>query len=206
MGAWIKNNLVLISGITLPVLLVAGFLVLSQVPRMMADPPGYDFVLVAYQYDYQRPGNYYLTFEVRDGHLSGRVVPKSEGDYNQNRHHAAVFRYLAADNSFEEIPFDLPEGVESIEEPVALELKAIDSLSLDKRVTSPDGYRFEFLGSRGRGGLLGELFGMNRRYESDYVLTKGNAHFDLPVPSRQPQYYSHDLQFMGWVIEEGAPP
>ena len=207
MGTWIKNNLVLVSGIVLPVLLVAGFLVLSQVPKMMADPPEYDFVLVGYQYDYQQPGNYYLTFEVRDGRLSGKAVPNSQNNYNPNRHKAQIFHYRASNNSFEEIPFDLPYGLESMEGPIPLDLGQAANLPLDKRSESPDGYRFEFLGSRGSGGLLGELFGMNRRYESNYVLTKDGAYFDLPVPSPGPQtYYYHDLQFMGWVTGNGEQP
>ena len=74
MGQWIKENLVLISGILLPMLLVAGFFVLSRAPAMLADPPGYDFILVGYHYDYQHESNYTLDFEVRDGHLTARAT------------------------------------------------------------------------------------------------------------------------------------
>ena len=55
MGKWIKDNLVLVSGIVLPVLLIIGFFILSNLPRVLADPPQYDFLLVAYRYDYQQP-------------------------------------------------------------------------------------------------------------------------------------------------------
>jgi hypothetical protein len=203
MGKWIKENLVLVSGILLPVLLVGGFFVLSNAPRMLADPPKYDFVLVAYRYDYQHPSDYYLSFEVRDGMLSGRAVPKDESNTNFNRQFASIFRYDAGANTFEEIVFELPEGLEGIEEPVPLLLAETSDLKLDKRSQSPDGYTFEFLGYRGRGGLLGEMFGMRRRYESDYVLKKDNAHFDLPRPASD-HYYQNDLHFMGWVIEESS--
>lgn len=205
MNRWIKNNLVLISGIVLPILLIGGFFILSNAPRIMADPPKYDFVLVGYRYDYQRPGNYYLSFEVRDGKLTGRAIPRDDSNANFNRQYAGIFRYDAAANAFEEIVYELPEGLENIEESTALPLTETSGLKLDKRRQSPDGYVYEFRGYRGRGGLLGEMFGMRRRYESDYVLKKDNAYFDLPRPASDP-YYQNDLHFMGWVIEEGGAP
>ena len=59
---WIRENLVLVSGIVLPILLVGGFFILSKAPTMLADPPEYDFLLVGYRYDYQQPSDYFLTF------------------------------------------------------------------------------------------------------------------------------------------------
>jgi hypothetical protein len=203
---WIKDNLVLVSGILLPVLLVAGFFVLNKMPRMLADPPAYDFLLVGYQYDYQNPSDYYLSFEVRDGKLHGRASPKGDDNRNINRQQAGIFRYRAKDNTFEEIIFDLPAGVDQLEESVPLDLGEAGTLKLDKRKTSPDGYQFEFLGYRGRGGILGEIFGMNRRYESNYVLKKGSAYIDLPQPWTDSYYYQNDLHFMGWIMEEGSRP
>ena len=205
MGKWIKENLVLVSGIVLPVLLVAGFFVLNTAPRMLADPPKYDFVLVGYRYDYRHPSEYYLSFEVRNGKLTGRAIPRSESNAYVNRQHASIYRYDAATNTFEEIVYELPEDLDSIEEPVSLSLTETSELTLDKRSQSPDGYTFEFRGYRGRGGLLGEIFGMRRRYESNHVLKKGNAHFDLPEPAASP-YYQNDLHFMGWIIEPGNVP
>jgi hypothetical protein len=207
MGKWIKENLVLVSGILLPVILVGVFFVLNNAPRMLADPPQYDFMLVGYRYDYQHPSDYYLSFEVRNNKLSGRAVPKGEGNTHLNRQYAGIFRYSAAANTFEEIVYELPEGLEGIEEPIPLLLAETSDLKLDKRSKSPDGYTFEYLGYRGRGGLLGEMFGMRRRYESDYVLKKDGAYVDLPRPaSTSGPYYQNDLHFMGWVIEEDNAP
>ena len=204
MVKWIKENLVLVSGIVLPVLLVGGFFVLSNAPRILADPPVYDFLLVAYRNDYQHPRNYYLTFEVRDGRLNGRVVPNGEGNTNFNRQYAGIFRYSAEENIFDEIVYDLPDGLDDIEEPIPFLVEGASELNLDKRNQSPDGYKFEFLGYRGRGGLLGEIFGMGRRYESNYVLSKDGAYFELPKPASDPYYYQHNLHFMGWVTKEGS--
>ena len=205
MKHWIKQNLVLLGGIVLPVLLIGGFFVLGNLPRQLADPPQYDFLLVGYRYDYRHPANYYLDFEVRDGRLTGKVIPKDANNTGYNRQTAAIFRYRAATDTFEEIEYDLPEGLEDLGDAVPLSMPHTSGLKLDKRNRSPDGYTFEYLGYRGSGGLLGELFGMRRRYDSDYVLRKDNAYFDLPTPSGD-TWYQNDLHFMGWVIGEAGVP
>jgi len=202
LGRWIKENLVLVSGILLPVLLVGGFFIINRLPGLIADPPAHDFLLIAFQNDYQSPQNYYLDFEVRDGKLSGRASPIDEDHQHINRQNAGIFLYRANINAFEEIVFDLPEGLDQIEESIALDLAMTAHLKLDKRQQSPDGYQFEFMGYRGHGGVLGELFGMGRRYENSYVLKKGDHYFELPEVLSNINLYQNDLQFMGWVVED----
>lgn len=203
MGKWIKENLVLVSGILLPVLLVGGFFILNRLPGLMADPPTHDFLLIAFRNSYQNPQQtYYLDFEVRDGKLSGRVAPTDENHQHYNRQNAGIFLYRADRNIFEEIVFDLPDGLDQLAAPVALNLAVTDHLELNKRQQSPDGYQFEFMGYRGHGGVLGELFGMGRRYENSYVLKKGDHFFELPEVLSDINLYQNDLQFMGWVVED----
>ena len=206
MSKWIRENLVLVSGIVLPLLLVGGFFILSTAPRMLADPPQFDFLLVGYHYDYQHPVNYTLSFEVRDGKLTGKALPNSTENATVSRQSARIIRYSARDNAFEELVYDLPENLDSMTESVPLNLGDAENLTLDKRKKSPDGYQFKFLGYRGRGGLLGEMFGMRRSRESHYILNQDGAHFILPDPSSDPYYYQNDLHFMGWVTAEGDAP
>jgi hypothetical protein len=206
MGNWIKQNLVLVAGIVLPVLLVAGFLVLQGAPRILAGPPQYDFMVVGYRYDAQHPRSFHLSFEVRDGRLQGRATPTQDGNTYPNRQHAGIFHYSAANNSFTELAYDLPEGLDDIEEPVTFIIDEVAEQQFDKANRSPDGFVFEYAGYRGRGGLLGEMFGMGRRYDSNYVLNKNGAIFDLPSPASAPYYYGHDLHFMGWVIGVADTP
>ena len=207
MGKWIKANLVLVSGIVLPLLLVGGFFVLSSMPRILADPPTHDFILVGYRYDYQHPQKYSLSFEVKDQKLSGKVVPFDEGNAYRNRQYATIFRYDTESNTFDEIVYDLPDGLDDMEDPISFVVDETSELVLDKRKKSPDNYTFEYLGYPGRGGLLGEIFGMSRRrHDSGYVLKQNGAYFNLPKPASDPYYYQHDLHFMGWVIPAENTP
>ncbi|MGD8359713.1 MAG: hypothetical protein PVG42_16785 [Lysobacterales bacterium] len=206
MQNWIRKNLVLIAGIVLPVLMVAAFLVLQSAPKLLAEPPKYDFLLVGYRYDPQLPRDYRLSFEVRDGHLQARASPVTEPNTYPNRQNAKLLRYHAAGNSFSEIAWDLPEGLDGLTEPVTFPVEAVRDLRLDNRNRSPDGYVFEYAAYRGRGGLLGELFGMGRRYRNNYVLNRNGAYFELPDPGTYAYAYGYELQFLGWVVADEEQP
>lgn len=204
---FIKENLVLIAGITLPALLVVGFLLLAQIPRTMVDPLQYDFLVVGYRYDRQQLRNFYLNLEVKDGKLVGRATPINNNNNYNNQQQAVIFRFRANQNRFDEISYELPEGLDALEAATTFPIAETAELTLDKKSESPDGFTFEYLGYRGGGGLLGELFGMRRRYDQNYVLNKGGVRVDLPHPGPQPYYYyGGNLVFLGWVIADGANP
>ena len=208
MGKWIKANLVLIFGVTLPVLLVAGFFVLNRAPTMLVDAPEYDFLVVAYHYDHQHPRDFHLSLDVRNETLYAKVTPVQDDHTHLNRQYAGIFRYSAADNRFDQVTYDLPEGVDELQEPLEFEIEETRQLTLNKAAKSPDGFTFVHRGYRGRGGLLGEIFGMNRRRGSEYVLSKAGAEFELPKPTSNSNYnyYQHNLRFMGWIMAGGESP
>ena len=205
MKQWIKDNPVLVAGIALPVLLVIAFFILGKVPSILLDDPEYDFVIVSYHYDHQHPQNYYLSFEVREEALQGKVIPAKQDQSHARRQYAGIFRYVAAENRFIEIAHDLPEGLDNLTEPLEFTLEETRGLVLDKRSESADGYTFQIPGYRGRGGLLGGIFGMGRR-DNDYALSKEGAYFNIPKPSTNRNYNRYDTHFMGWVVAESTSP
>jgi hypothetical protein len=206
LGKFIKDNLVLVSGVVLPVLLIAGFLVLSHLPRALLDPPQFDFLLAVWSYDHQQPRQYTLDFEVRDGALRGLIRPVNDNLPIYNRQFASLFRYHAAQNKFSEIDFELPDGLEELEQAKSFPIPEAGHLELDGASESPDGYRFEYLGYRSRGGLLGELFGMGQRNESQYVLRRNGADFELPRLPTQAWYDPQNVNFLGWIMAEDRAP
>ena len=82
-------------------------------------------------------------------------------------------------------------------------LKLLSALA-DASANSPPNEMSDELSDETILALLGELFGMGRRYESNYVLKKNGGYINLPKPASDPNYYQHDIHFMGWVIEEGS--
>lgn len=206
MGSWIKNNLVLVAGIVLPVLLVAGFMLLQAAPRALADPPAYDFLVASYRYDAGHPRDYHLSFEVREGRLEARARPAGDDQARPDHRHAVLFRYSAEHNAFSEIAYEVPDDLDDLAQPRRFPVDEAAGLELDTSGQSPDGYRFEYAGYRGRGGLMGELFGMGYRYDSYYVLSRDGVRFELPVPATASYRYGHNLSFIGWVTGEDDTP
>ena len=199
MGEWIRKNLVLVAGIVLPVLLIAGFLVLERLPTALAEPPRHDFLVVAYRYDAQRPRTFHLDFQVREGRLDGIVRPSSDERAYAHNQHASLFRYSARERHWSEIVYTLPEAADTAEEPLTFAVTEAADLALDSAAVAPDGYAFEYLGYRGSGGLLGELFGMRSRRGNEYALSKGCAVFHLPNLPSPGYYYGDNLKFLGWL-------
>ena len=203
MPAWIRNNLVLVAGIVLPVLLVAAFLVLQSVPGVAPPPPEHDFVVAAYYHSAGTPQDHEFKFEVRDGRLHGIVVP-ADGSGRRDPMRVNLFRYVARENRIREIDWNPPGGLAALETPLEFEVGGLAGVALDPASQSPDGYRLEWSGYRSHG-LLGELFGFGRR-PSQWVLKKGDQQFELP-PFEPLQYYGHNqLVFLGWVGRAAVEP
>ena len=53
---FVKANLVLVVGLALPIVLMAGFLVASGLPQRMADPPKYSLVFAVTDFSQGSPG------------------------------------------------------------------------------------------------------------------------------------------------------
>ena len=66
MKNWIKENLVLAIGLTLPLLLIVLFFVASVLPKSMGKPPQYEMLFSTMKYEYQKSPDYVLDFKVKD--------------------------------------------------------------------------------------------------------------------------------------------
>lgn len=202
MRNWMRENLVLVSGIVLPVVLVLAFFLLQETPRFLTDPPEHDFLVVAYRYDVQHPRDYHLSFEVRENRLQGRATPNEQDNPYRSRQQAVIYRYESTTHRFTEIDWESPEDLDDLDEAVTFFVKETDHLALDKTSRSPDGYTFEYGTYNGRGGLLGELFGMRRGPASEFVLEREGEYFPLPNPGPGPYYYGRNVHFLGWIVGE----
>lgn len=205
MAAWIRKNLVLVAGIVLPVLLVAGFLLLQSAPALVGDPPRHDFLAAGYLYNPRITGDYTLTFEVEDGRLQGVARPIDDDNY-RDRLRAELYRYDAREQRFIRLDWKRPDISDGAEETVRFKIPETAGLKLDRSARSPDGYSLEWVGYRGRGGLLGELFGFGYRPGNNWALMRNGGTFELPA-FESGQYYGRDqLMFLGWVTGNGNTP
>lgn len=194
MKQFVKENAVVILGVSLPLLLVVLLLTIHGVARLNQDPPAYP---VAYASFAQHSGQHRWSFDIADdGRLrieylepeaSVRASFPGDGRVTIAVYDAAADRLWTFDI---EAP-DAPPVGERIEVPVP---NALRDVRFDGSTTAPDGYRFRS-GGRSGGGLFSEIFGTGGRYEHRLV----DDGIPYPVPeigSTSP--YDH---FIGWVVD-----
>ncbi|MEN1729058.1 MAG: hypothetical protein AAGJ52_11525, partial [Pseudomonadota bacterium] len=95
-----------------------------------------------------------------------------------------------------EIP--LPQRMEDGKQVDLIVPEALQSMTLDSSLLSPEGYRFE-VSSRGSRGLFVELFGGYRHHRAYQLVGHGVRH-PLPEGGR----YLADGAFVAWAVGEGT--
>ena len=192
MKNFIKENLVLVIGLALPVLLIALFFVATVIPKSMGKPPQYEMLFTTTKYDYQNKPEYVIDFNVKNQQLMANSKKNDEKNYNNAT--KILMAYDGKTETVREIRIDaskLTEGNEVL-------LEETKNLSVDTAVISPDGYTLEGP-NYGGNGLVGGLFGGGYR-NTGYRLKKGGVGYK--VPNMQPDYYYSQLQFIGWLAKK----
>lgn len=62
---FVKENLVLLIGLILPLLLIVLFFVATVIPKSMATPPQYEMLFTVVKYDYQNASDFLLNYSVK---------------------------------------------------------------------------------------------------------------------------------------------
>ena len=192
MKNFIKENLVLVIGLALPVLLIVLFFVATVIPKSMGTPPQYEMLFTTTKYDYQNKPKYVIDFNVKNQQLMANSKKNDEKNYNNAT--KILMAYDGKTETVREIKIDaskLTEGNEVL-------LEETKNLSIDTAVISPDGYMLEGP-NYGGNGLVGGLFGGGYR-NTGYRLKKGGVGYK--VPNMQPDYYYSQLQFIGWIAKK----
>ena len=195
MKNFIKENLVLVVGLTFPLLLILIFFASAVIPKAMSAPPQYEMLFTARSYDYQNTTDYMLDFAVKNQKLTVNVH-KNEGK-NVNYDVKRLMAYDAKTDTVREISIDMPQVLAAATVGNAV-LHETESMLIDTAIVSPDGYTLDGP-SYGGGGLMGGLFGGGNR-DSGFRLKKGNIGYK--IPHTQQHYYYNQVQFIGWVIKK----
>jgi hypothetical protein len=192
MKNWIKENLVLVIGLSLPILLIVLFFLATVVPKSLGEPPQHEMLFTTIKYEYENSPVYLVDFKVVNSQLMAKV--KKNDDKARNYNSKKLMAYNAKTETVREITIDLAKAAEaSTDEVVLAETK---DLKIDASVISPDGYQLE--GSRyNNNGLIGGLFG-GGSHNSGYRIKKGAVAYK--VQTTQQDYYYSDFKFIGWVV------
>lgn len=194
MKNFVKENLVLVIGLSLPILLIVIFFLATVIPKSFGTPPQYEMLFTTLKYEYETSPVYLVDFKVFNHQLVAKV--KKNDNKNRNYNAKKLMAYNAKTETMREISIDLAQAAEAGDGDVILE--ETKGLKIDAAMVSPDGYQLE--GSNyGNSGLVGGLFGGGNR-NSGYRIKKGAVAYK--VQTAQPDYYYNDFKFIGWIISQ----
>jgi hypothetical protein len=195
-----KENFVLIVGLALPVLLVIGFMVASNLPQRLSDPPKYDLVFATTEY----PPNANnipigVRLVVKDGVLKAQYVrtnvPPNTATYNGWK---KLYVYEAGSRKVRELTFGFPPDMNEIEGSREEAVESTKSMKLDTTLQSPDGYQLSYEG-HSHSGLLNDFFWGGGGYGSEPLLRKGSSTVKLATGDGRTYFSYSGLEFVGWV-------
>lgn len=195
-GNFIKDNLALVAGIAVPVLLVVGFLLTSTLGKLLTAPPAHTAYFIYKDNGYNR--NLPASREIKvaeDGSIVATLTPvkqkKDGGHFNAQTD--IIVAYNAKNNTLTPINFEVPQGKTKGEFTPAI----LKDVKLVTEATAADGYSVTY-GNRGGHSFVGDIF--MARGADGYRIRKNGAVYRLPDPVINGTIYNnrYNLRFLGW--------
>ncbi len=183
----LKDNIALIAGISLPVLLAMVFWIATAISRMTVADPQYDMIYSADYYDHNGLIKGTVSFEVWGGRL--RATYHSTDSHNL-RSAPRIYYFDVSAGSTHEISVELPADLQDGQE---LAIPEASGLELSKKSIAPDGYSFDGSYSS-RSGLF--FFDSGYRYRG--LIRKEDRAVKIPTHGHQ---YQGNLRFLAWVVQ-----
>jgi hypothetical protein len=192
-GKLLRENAALVIGVLLPAAVVVFFLLATYIPRLLVDPPQYDFLFAQdHNYSNQQSRWRYEIDVDSERKLRVRAFLTAPDKYAPR---ARLFLYEHSSGNVREISLPLPETAEDAEAGVVVEVPEFSNQVIDSRRVAPDGY--ELVESRRGRDLLGLFYRRSRR-----GLAIGKNGAVVAVPSGN-DFNWYPARFLGWIV---TPP
>jgi hypothetical protein len=193
MKAFIRDNLLIVISIALPLLVIILFALASIIPNLMATPPKYDLLLSLHDRAVPNSSQIRYNFVVKDGQLKADLSKLDKTNYQGN---PRLFLYQHTSGVVKEIGFQIPADLGDFSDRTEVDVPEFIGRKLSSVLLAPDGY--EFRGRRSGGGMMTELFG-GRRNRTDISIVNGGAAVRLRLPDTD--YWYNNVRFVAWVVE-----
>jgi len=193
MRTFLRENLMIVVSIALPLLVVIFFALASVLPGLYSTPPAFDLLLSVQDRSTAKTSPVKINLVVKDEKLKALVVKSDNPGYENN---PRLFRYDHLTGEVVEVGIPLPENIADMNEGSEISIPGFAQLRISDALRAPDGY--EFRGRRRGGGLMTELFG-GSRYRTDVSIAKDGAIVRVRLPASD--YWYNDVRLVGWVIE-----
>lgn len=193
MKAFLRQNLMIVVSIALPLLVVIFFALASLLPSLYSNPPQHDLLLSLQERSSAKTSHFRFSLMVRDERLVARVAGTEAGNYSYN---PRLFRYDHESGEVTEVSIPVPENADALEDGFEFAIPGLVETRVSDSLQAPDGY--EFRGRSRGGGLLTEMFGGSRN-RTDVSIARDGAVFRVRLPTAD--YWYSDVRFVGWVLE-----
>jgi len=193
MKTFLRENMMIVVSIALPLLVVIFFALASVLPGLYSTPPAYDLLLTFQDRSNAKTPQVKISLVVKNERLRAIIVKSDNPGYGNN---LRLFRYDHSTAEVVEISIPIPENVAEFDEGAEIPITGFEELRISEKLRAPDGY--EFRGRRRGGGLMTEMFG-GARNRTDVSIAKNGAIVRVRLPASD--YWYNDVRFVGWVIE-----
>lgn len=190
---FIKQNFVLVLGITLPLLLVIGFMITAAVPPQGGAKPLYPVLYSIYNYDHSAPYN--IEYVVKENKLYARLTARKD-EYSSSRRDLYIFDPQS--DVITKLDPALPSDLGG-DKQIDVAVSQFDNKHIDNASKSPDGYTLENGSYRSRG-IVGDLFGGRSGYYESHL--RHESGYTYKIPSYAGRYRHSNVDFIGWVVND----
>jgi hypothetical protein len=185
----VKENIALVVGISLPVLLVILFWLATAIPKMTVPDPQFDLIFTTDHYDYSAQVNGVVRFDVSEGRLRATFHTDDRQNY---RNTPRIYYFDVSSGSTHEISLDIPGDMQDGQRLTIPEAK---DYKLSNKSLAPDGYGFDGSYSGGGG-----FFFFDGGYHYRGTIKKDSRAIKIPTHGDN---YQGNLRFLGWVLDGG---
>lgn len=188
MRSFFKENLALVTGLALPLLLIGFFVVAGSLSRATVPDPRHDLVFTIDYYKNMDNRPWTINLESGKIVIRKRKIARNETAYSEAPR-LYVFDHTTLSARKLDVDFSQVDSQGKVSSPA---LDSINKNAVLEGPLAPDGYRFDYVGY-GHGGFLGDVFGMSGP-RSAYALVKDTR--SIPIKGSEAFY---NAEFIGWV-------
>lgn len=193
-ASFFKENLVVVVGVALPLLLVLIFGIARMVSTVSVDPPQFKAVYAEkdgysygqFKYDVDTTGKLVVTYEAQpySGQRAEKPVP------------ARVKIHVWDPNTGSDKKFTVQVPDANAAGVTTADTSELANVVIQEGTKSEDGYEYSDAYTRGPDGIMPEIFGYRGSYNDRFRVHKNGRSFYLP----QEQRYN-EITFIGWAKE-----
>ncbi|HRK98050.1 MAG TPA: hypothetical protein PLE43_06195 [Alphaproteobacteria bacterium] len=190
--AFIKENRVLVAGITLPLLLVGLLAYAKTLPGKNVPDPQYKLVYTSQTWNGQ--GKIYFDID-NNGILTTEFKKADNPSQNNQQVKASIYIYSPKTSTTDTIEIKVSDEDAKLEK-TTLSVPEMNGVKFSSKTISPDGYVFEPYHYKNHTLITDIFISSSRNYGPN--LNKDGRYISLP----QANPYYGNIEFLGWIIED----